>query len=161
MTGLQRVACLIGLAAALVLSASGCTDYTYFNVNVTIDSKIDDATLRDIDSCVAYVFAGDKQIEQGELLKKLDGTAACKAPTTGTDQYGNTTYNLGTMDYSSARSSGTIKFFVNMVSLEGNPAAQGSAQGDANPGQVLTLNLVAAPCGGTSEPTCQDISSWK
>ncbi len=42
MTGLRRVACLIGSAVALFLSASGCSDYTYFNVHVTLDPSIDE-----------------------------------------------------------------------------------------------------------------------
>ena len=80
-----------------------------------------------------YVFAGDKQIEKGEILTKLNGTAACGSPTTGTDKYGNVTDDIGVMDYSSARSSGTIKFFVTMNDLANQPTAQGSGEAGVNP----------------------------
>lgn len=160
MTGLRRVVCLIGSAVALVLSASGCSDYTYFNVHVTIDPSIaviDDTTQRNIDSCVVYVFAGNEQIEGHKVLTNINGTAACRAPKTGLDQYGNDTNDIGTMDYSTARSSGSIRFFIDMESLDGKPTAQGSVQGNVNSGQVVSLNLLAEPCG----TTCQDVSGYK
>lgn len=163
MTGVRRVACLIGSAAALVLSASGCTDYTYFNVDVRLDPSIDDSTQRQIASCSVYVFAGSEQIEGHKELTLLNGTAACKAPNTGLDQYGNDTNDIGTMDYSTARGSGSIRFFIDMECLDSvekcvnkNPL-QGSVQGNVNPGQVISLTLVAGMCG----TTCQDVSSYK
>jgi hypothetical protein len=141
MTGLRRVACLIGSAAALVLSASGCTDYTYFNVHITIDPAIDDnnsITRREINSCLVYVFAGDKQIEEHKPLAQLNGNPACSPQKTPLD--------VGTMDYSTARTSGTLRFIVNMLDLNGIVTVQGSAQADLRVGQVLSVDLVAEPC---------------
>jgi hypothetical protein len=157
MTGLRRVACLIGSAVALFLSTGGCSDYSYFNVHVTLDPSIDDTTQRNIDSCVVYVFAGNEQIEGHKVLTNINGTAACRAPYTGTDDYHNDTNDIGTMDYSTARSSGSIRFFIDMESLDQKPSVQGSAQGNVNPGQVISLNLVAESCG----TTCQDVSGYK
>jgi hypothetical protein len=149
MTGLWRAVCLLGSTATLVLLASGCDPYTYFNVNVTIDPSIPEPTRIQIDRCTAYVLADGKQIESGQTLMQLDGTEACRAPYAGTDvnNHQNITYNVGTMDYSTARSSGTIEFVVDMIEVDRTTiTAQGSAQGNVNPGQVLTLNLVATTC---------------
>lgn len=140
MTGLRRVACLIGSAAALVLSASGCTDYTYFNVHVTIDPAIDDnasIARREIDSCVVYVLAGDKQIE-GWPLTNLDGNPACSRDKTPLD--------VGTMDYSTARTSGTLTFIVDMLDLDRAVTVQGSEPADIKVGRVLSVNLIAKTC---------------
>ena len=148
MTSLRRVVCLIGSAAALVLLASGCTDYTYFNVDITMDRNTPDTTRREIDRCIAYVLVGDKQIEEGRILKQLTGAEACRAPYAGTDSNHMVTYDIGTMDYSSARGSGTMKFVVDMIEVNAPNAitVQGSAQGNVSPGQVVTLSLLAEPC---------------
>jgi hypothetical protein len=150
MTGLRRVVCLLGSTATLVLLASGCDPYTYFNVNVTMDPNTPDQTRREIYRCTAYVLADGKQIEGGQILMQINGTEACRTPYAGTDINNpqNITYDIGTMDYSTARSSGTIKFVVDMIEVNSpnGITAQGSAQGNVNPGQVLTLNLMASPC---------------
>ena len=165
MTSLQRVVCLIGSAAALLLSAGGCTDYTYFNVDITIDHTISDQTRREVGSCRIYVLEGSRQIEPGHELTKLDGVPACKSYTTGTDDYGNPTYEVGTMDYSSARSSGTINFVVNMIEVNSPNAVtvQGSAGANVAPGQVITVPLKAKTCPRTDPagPTaCPDATQY-
>ena len=172
MNGLQRLACLIGSAAALVLSASGCDPYTYFNVHITIDPAIDNngsTTLREVDSCATYVFADGKQIEKGEVLTMLNGTHACKTPDTGKDASGIITYDLGVMDYSSARSSGTIKFLINMQNLQNQSTVQGSGEGPVSPGRgernPVNVLIKAEPCPNTCDtcqPTCpEDTSSYR
>jgi hypothetical protein len=157
MTGLRHVACLIASAAALVLSASGCTDYTYFNVHVTIDPKIDNDTQNNprdnINDCWAYVYINGTSSEAQEL-RKLDGNPACSAYKTPLD--------VGTMDYSTARSSGTIKFIVTMMDANKIPTVQGSAQADVKVGQVLSVDLVAEQCPktcDTCDPTCPEDTS--
>ena len=174
MTGLQRAACLIGSAAALVLSASGCDPYTYFNVHVTIDPVIDKDTVNNprqqISSCILYVFAGDqeldpnspcaaylsdgyKQIEEGEDLKRLGTVDACKAPITPLD--------VETLYYSTSRSSGILMFLVSMKALSGDVTVQCcSHDANVNPGQVLTVELVAEPCTTSPCENTNDTTSF-
>ena len=143
MTGQQRLTRLAGLAAALLLSTSGCSDpYTYFNVHVTLEQQgstlVDNATQRQIYSCLIYVLADGKQIEDGTELRTLPGPVACKAPDTPLD--------IGTMDYSSKRSSGTLEFIINMKDTDGLIIVQGSTEGGVRPGQIVSLDLVAETC---------------
>jgi hypothetical protein len=158
MTALQRLACLIGLAAPLALSTSGCSDpYTYFNVDVKLDQSVDAVrTARQIASCIVYVLADGKQIEAGHDLDTIQGPAACKAP--DTPVYPN---DIGTMDYSTIRSSGTIEFVVNMEDTTGAIIVQGSAQGGVKPSQIIQLELVGEPCGGTGSACPVDTSTLK
>jgi hypothetical protein len=158
MTALQRLACLIGLAAPLALSTSSCSDpYTYFNVDVKLDQSVDAVrTARQIASCIVYVLADGKQIEAGHDLDTIQGPAACKAP--DTPVYPN---DIGTMDYSTIRSSGTIEFVVNMEDTTGAIIVQGSAQGGVKPSQIIQLELVGEPCGGTGSACPVDTSTLK
>jgi hypothetical protein len=152
MTGPQRVTCLVGLGAALVLSTSGCGDpYTYFNVHVTLQQSgsnlVDNATQRQIYSCLVYVLADGKQIENGTELRTLPGPVACKAPDTPLD--------VGTMDYSTKRSSGTLEFIINMKDTDGLVIVQGSTEGGVRSGQIVSLDLVAETC----PKTCSNITT--
>ena len=156
MTGLQRLACLIGLATVLLLSTSGCSDpYTYFNVHVTLQQQgtnfVNNNTERQIATCIVYVLASGKQIETGHELNTIQGPAACKAPDTPID--------IGTMDYSTMKSSGTIKFIINMEDTANTIIVQGSAEGAVKPSQIVSLELVGEPCTGTACP--EDTSTLK
>jgi hypothetical protein len=156
MTTLSRVTCLIGLAAALVVSASGCDPYTYYNVDVRL-SEADPvtgngvkvpSTLNQIASCDVSVYASDDSsgpIESGIALNQRTlgpHASPCRGDKTPHP-------DLGILDYSSARSSGSLTFKVNLYDGNRNIIVQGSTDPTAlNPGHVLpTVTLVASPCG--------------
>jgi len=145
MTGLSRSACLIGLAAGMVLSTSGCDPYTYFNVNVSLGTNVGAQDRMDIASCLVFVVdsSTNKKIEDGTNLKTLAGPLACRA--------GEKDPSIGTMDYSTARSGGTLKFIVSMQDTDPKTIVQGSVDGPVKTGQVLSLDLVASPCNDTAQ----------
>jgi hypothetical protein len=153
MTGLSRSACLTGLAAALVLSTSGCDPYTYFNVDVSLGSNVTDQNRFDIVSCLVFVVddSTGKEIEHTNL-DKVEGPSACK------DLVHNPTDpDIGVMDYSTTRSSGTLTFFVSMVDTAKSPIAQGSASAGVSPGKVLSVDLVCNACG----TSCKNIADFQ
>ena len=123
MTGLWRPVCLIGLAAALVLSTIGCTDYTYFNINVRVDDSIVDTSasaqipaLEQIEDCFVYVLDKSGRSIEGagkELVtteSSKQGTRACNLQ--------NTKRDVGVLDYSTTRGSGALTFLVSMTKLD-------------------------------------------
>jgi hypothetical protein len=123
MTGLWRPVCLIGLAAALVLSSSGCTDYTYFNVNVRVDDSVVDTSasaqipaLEQIEDCFVYVLDKSGRSIEG-AGKELVTTESSKQGTRKCN-HGNTSRELGVLDYSTTRGSGTLSFLVSMTKLD-------------------------------------------
>jgi len=155
MTCLQRVACLVGSAAALVMSASGCDPYTYFNVHVTLQQQganaVDSQTQNLISACKLFVLADGKLIENEQELKTIQGPTACRHTLTPID--------IGVLDYSTARTSGKLSFMVNMMDtadVSGSVIVQGTTQAEAvDPGHVEpTLELVAGECGRGSQPAC-------
>ena len=151
MTGLSRSACLIGLAAALVLSTSGCDPYTYFNVDVSLGASITGQNRFDTYSCGVFVLdATTGRRIQEAALKKLEGPNACQ-------NISDSTTDIGVMDYSTARSSGTLRFFVNMLDTASAPIAEGSANKGVSPGHVLSVDLVIEACG----TSCTDTSTFK
>ena len=163
MTGLRRLACLIGLAAPLALSTSGCSDpYTYFNVDVRLQQSgtnfVNNNTQRQIAACVVYVLADGKQIENGQDLNTIQGPSACKAPDTAANSPDG---DIGTMDYSTIRSSGTIKFIVNMEDTSNATIVQGSVEGAVKPSQIIQLQLVGEPCGSGGTACPEDTSTLK
>jgi len=170
MTSHMRVTCLIGLAAALVVSTSGCDPYTYYNIDVSLQNdpasknmvKLPN-TLNQIGSCDVSVYASDSStaIEVGVELNERD-----KGPLHSPCRGKETSFpELGILDYSTARSSGSLKFKVNIYDqATAGPDQHIIVQGftDAvpvSPGHVLsTITLVASPCGGpdnSSQPNQQ------
>jgi hypothetical protein len=168
MTNLSRVTCLIGLATALVVSTSGCDPYTYYNVDVKLQQDGDNAvsdpnTVMQFAGCDVSVYANDGAvpIETGiALIQRAVGTQVGVCRGTETPRP-----DLGILDYSTARSSGTLKFEVNIYDrATAGPDRHIIVQGftDAvpvSPGHVLsTITLVASPCGGpdnSSQPNQQ------
>jgi hypothetical protein len=123
MTGLWRPVCLIGLAAALVLSSSGCTDYTYFNINVRVDDSVVDTSasaqipaLEQIEDCFVYVLDKSGRSIEG-AGKELVTTESSKQGTRKCN-HGNTSRELGVLDYSTTRGSGALSFLVSMTKLD-------------------------------------------
>jgi hypothetical protein len=141
MTRLLRVTSLIGIAGALVLSAGGCADYTYFNLNVSMDNSIETATQNKIAACQVFIRYNGQKIEEEVDLIDLNGNPVCKA---GPKQDGI----VGTMNYSTAKKSGRFQFIVNMyeTGMGGIILAQGAVEGDASPGKIWSLDLVASKC---------------
>jgi hypothetical protein len=153
MRGLSRLVSLVGLAAALLMSSVGCSDYTYFNVNITLrqtgDNFVTNDVQREIAACVVFVRHDGKLVEPGTDLVKIDGTAACRAP--------STPEVVGVMDYSTAKQSGTIEFVVNMNDTEHVTIVQGTTSAGVAPGKVMNVDLVAATCPRSSSnapPSC-------
>ncbi|MGB8298480.1 MAG: hypothetical protein WCG85_23900 [Polyangia bacterium] len=150
MTTLSRVTCLIGLATA-VLSTGGCDPYTYYNVHVTLQLQGDNAvkipnTLDNISTCDVSVYATDSStaIERGIALNQRTlgpQVSPCRGPDTPTD--------LGILDYSTARSSGSLSFRVNIYQVGGGVIIQGTTTPVAvSPGHILpTIELPVSPCG--------------
>jgi len=155
MTTLSRVTCLIGLATA-VLSTGGCDPYTYYNVHVALQLQGDNAvkipnTRDEINSCDVSVFASDSSqaIEIVDLNQRTLGpkVSPCRSTETPTD--------LGILDYSTARSSGSLSFRVNLYGTDPTNNTQNIIiiQGTTNPvpvspGHILpTIDLPLSPCG--------------
>ena len=154
MTRGERAASFIGIAVALVLSAGGCADYTYFNLNISTDQSTETATLNKIAACQVYIRYNGQKIEEEVDLIDLSGNPVCKAGPKQENPDGTTT--VGTMDYSTAKKSGTFQFILNMyeTGMGGTILAQGSVNGDVSPGKVWNLNLVASKC----PMSCADIN---
>ena len=139
MTSLHRSVCLIGVAAAMVLSTSGCDPYTYFNVNISLGSSVTAQNRMDIASCLVFVLENGKKIEDSTPLKTIQGPLACRP--------GEKDPNIGVMDYSTARGSGTLEFFVSMLDTDPKPIVDGSVKAGVKPGSILSVDLVAETCG--------------
>jgi hypothetical protein len=160
MTTFSRVTCLVGLATALVISTSGCDPYTYYNVDVTLQQDGDNAvsdpnTVMQFAGCDVSVYANDELIETGiTLVQRTAGghEGVCRGTETPRP-------NLGILDYSTARSSGTLKFKVNIYDqATAGPDQHIIVQGftaavPVSPGHVLnTIPLVASPCLDPNNP---------
>jgi len=150
MTSLHRSVYLIGLAAGLLLATSGCDPYTYFNVNVSLDSSVSAQDRFNVASCTVFVLEGGKKIENGQPLKTIAGPLACQPGTLSENP------NIGVMDYSTARSSGTLQFFVSMLDTDPKPILEGSANMGVSPGHILSVDLVCKNCSGP----CTDTSKF-
>jgi hypothetical protein len=161
MTSFKKILGFCGLASALTL-ASGCSDYTYFNVDIglriTGDHRFtDDATIESIASCSIAVFKDGKQIE-GSTPIRSNGVEVCRLGKTvesrkvkepwPNDNNGTATktYDLGVLDYSSARDSGTLKFVVTMKNGERMEMAQGWAEAKVGSGKILSVDLIVDSC---------------
>ena len=174
MTTLSRVTCLFGLATALVVSSSACDPYTYYNVDITVQDDGNNAvsdpnTVMQFAGCDVSVYADDELIETGiTLVQRTAGghVGVCRGTDTAGGRPPKGTYpDLGILDYSTARSSGSLKFKVNIYDqATAGPDQHIIVQGftDAvpvSPGHVLnTITLVASPCGGpgnSSQPNQQ------
>jgi len=164
MSGLWRPLCLIGLAAALVLSTIGCTDYTYFNVNVRVDDSIVDTSasaqipaLEQIEDCFVYVLDKSGSSIEGPG-KELVTTESSKQGTRKCN-HGNTSRELGVLDYSTTRGSGALTFLVSMTKLDQQTNIvqptflDGSAKGE---GPVIKgaiyVDLVVTACKDKNDP---------
>jgi hypothetical protein len=162
MNFIKRMLGLCGLTATLAL-ASGCSDYTYFNVSVYLrqsgDGTVDGPTLEKITSCSISVFSGGKQIENSVELTRPGGETICKPGFNGDMDIVNDTkvMKVGVLDYSSARQSGELDFVVTVrtVQDENRPViAQGTASAGVKPGKVLEVPLIIDSC---AKSDCQDI----
>lgn len=176
MTFIKRMLGLCGLTAALAL-ASGCSDYTYFNVGVYLsqqdDNMIDSKILQSMTSCKVAVFVGDKQIERPVELTTANGVnGICKPGFNGEiavvkDEDGKDirVMKLGVLDYSSARHSGTLDFWVTVrkpASDKEEMIAQGHASEGVSSGKILEVPLVVYACATGDHPKgktdCRDIN---
>ncbi|HEX7597034.1 MAG TPA: hypothetical protein VF518_02405, partial [Polyangia bacterium] len=156
--------------------------YTYFNVQVLLNQSgsnwVETKTQISISSCDLYVLYNGRRIEEPTKLRTLQGAEACRPGKTGklpdSQGGGDDPNGVGTADYSTAKTSGKLKFIVDMVTpvptdAQGNSTVtivQGSAEGDASPGNVLYLELVTAKCDFSAcpidqlcKPTCPDDTS--
>jgi hypothetical protein len=164
MTGLRRALRLIGLAAALTLSTNGCsTDYTYFNVNVRVDDSVVDQSasaqipaLEQINDCFVYVLDKSGRSIEG-AGKELVTTESSKQGTRKCNP-GNTSRELGVLDYSTTRGSGTLSFLVSMTKLDTQTSAtptflDGSvkAEGPVAKGAIY-VDLVVTACKDPKDP---------
>jgi hypothetical protein len=165
MTFIKRMLGLCGLTASLAL-ASGCSDYTYFNVGVYLnqdsgDNMVDRPILEDMTTCTVAVYIGDNQIEHAtELTTGGSANGICKPGFNGQmGNVGNTkVMKVGVLDYSSARTSGEIKFTVTVLKPGGDKMdvmAQGSASASVSSGKVLEVPLIVNACAYTDHPSGQ------
>lgn len=161
MTFIKRMLGLCGLSATLAM-ASGCSDYTYFNVTVYLnnqdDNIIDGRIMSEARSCLLTVSAGGKQIENSvELSDGNTGAAVCRKGLDGTkDKIDNiNVLKLGVLDYSTARDSGELEFTVTVLKPAGDAkeiTAQGSATARVSSGKVLEVPLVIDACSTSEHP---------
>lgn len=178
MTFIKRMLGFCGLTVALAL-ASGCSDYTYFNVGVYLhqdsgDDVIDSKILGDMTSCTITVWAGNTQIEHATELTRAGGVnAICKPNLQGVDTEmaivdDTKVMKIGVLDYSSARSSGEIEFKITVRKPAGTDSGKGTeviAQGrktaPVSSGKVLEVPLIIKACDYTDhhkgQKECQDI----
>jgi hypothetical protein len=163
MTGLWRPLCPISLAAALVLSSGGCTDYTYFNVNVSVDDSVVDTSasaqipaLEQIEDCFVYVLDKSGRSIEG-AGKELVTTESSKQGTRKCN-HGNTSRELGVLDYSTTRGNGTLSFLVSMTKLDPQTSAtptflDGSVEGKGTVSKgAIYVDLVVTACKDPKDP---------
>jgi hypothetical protein len=174
MTFIKKMMGLCGLTAALAL-ASGCSDYTYFNVFVYLngqagDNMVDNPILEKMDSCTISVFKGnleigdlsrENQVEKPiDLTEKNGITPICRLGFNGTADHsveGKPIRKIGVLDYSTARKSGDLTFAVT-VTKEGQSAtiAQGVASKGMNAGKVEDVELFVNACKTDDHQKGQD-----
>jgi hypothetical protein len=116
---------------ALWLGLAGCdkkVDYSYLNVNVTLDrTTIDDELLDLVSACGAVAAFDDGYTQTGDLH--------CVRH--------NLSTNLGTFQFTTSRTSGSVKFKVTMLSYWGAELANGeSAPVGIAPSSTTTVDLV-------------------
>jgi hypothetical protein len=171
MTFIKRMLGLCGLTTALVL-ASGCSDYTYFNVGVYLsqqdDNMIDSKILQSMTSCKVAVFIGDKQIERPIEVTTANGVnGICKPGFNGEMAVvdNKRVMKLGVLDYSSARQSGRLDFWITVrtpASDKEEVIAQGDASENVSSGKVLEVPLIVYACATADHPKgktdCRDIN---
>jgi hypothetical protein len=142
------------LAAALVLSSSGCTDYTYFNVGVKVDESVLEPALNQIDDCFVYVLDKSGRSIEG-AGKELVTTESSKQGTRKCN-YANTSRDLGVLDYSTTRGRGTLSFLVSMTRYDGQTSVtflDGLAKGEGPVIQgAIYVDLVVTPCKDPKDP---------
>jgi hypothetical protein len=125
MKRLGLVALWLGLA-----SCDKTVAYSYFNVNVTLDrTTIDDELLDLVSACGVLVTFDDGTTHTGDLH--------CVRHSLGT--------NLGTFQYTTSRTSGSLKFKVTMDSYWGAELAHGeSATVGIAPSSTTSVDLVVS-----------------
>ncbi len=157
MTFIGRTTGLCGLLAVLGL-ASGCSDYTYFNVRLLADQQSDRAIgydeLERGDRCTIAVKSGEDQIESSTPVVDVttpsnhpcSKSAIDEAPTVHVDN--GSQKNLGVFNYSTARDSGKLKFIVTMKSGNSDepPVAQGVAETTVSEGKIIPVDLILYSC---------------
>jgi hypothetical protein len=116
---------------ALWLGLAGCDKtvaYSYFNVNVTLDrTTIDDELLDLVSACGVVVTLDDGTTRTGDLH--------CVRHSLGT--------NLGTFQYTTSRTSGSLQFRVTMLSYWGAELANGeSATVGIAPSSTTSVDMV-------------------
>jgi len=111
--GLSKRLLSVGLLCAGIGSVAGCGgDYSLFNVNPRFDPSLLAKDRDAVESCRLYITdEHDEKVVDGYPLesKKLSETTfvGCSG--------GNTPQNLGNLSYSSARTSGSLKFRVDAL----------------------------------------------
>lgn len=125
------------VAAALAACATSCDEevtYTYINVAVTLDGEMvmDDELMQAIAGCAAIA----------ETPQRMDSAdLRCVR--------GQLTANLGTFQYTTTLSSGSVKFTVIMKGINDNALAQGSSEPvGIVPGQTISANLLVKAIPG-------------
>lgn len=123
--------------AALAFTLAGCSGdvtYTYFNVAVTLDQEM---------------------VMDEELMELIAGCAALAETPERTDSAtlrcvrGGLMMDLGTFQYTTTLTSGSIKFTVVMSGINNNPLARGeSAPVGIAPGKTISASLVVKPIPG-------------
>jgi hypothetical protein len=150
---LVRFLSLMGLVA---LSACGSeVTYSYFNVKVDIDqATVNDDLRRKIASC-GFIVSGD---DYGQVT--LNNCELMRVP-----------YNLGTVDFSTSRSRGTLQFKAVMWGLNREVLAEGTSVAVAivpnsttntsvlAVGQVPSLDAGLAPAPAPGDAAAADAAA--
>jgi hypothetical protein len=111
----RRILCGLGLALAVV--STGCDNYTYITVHASLDGSTQKTSYDLIAACSVSVLTGGDEnavIEYGRTLQVWADdryVAACQESHTIPGEF-------GTFNYSTARSSGTLKFALSMFTKE-------------------------------------------
>jgi hypothetical protein len=174
MTFIKKMMGLCGLTTALAL-ASGCSDYTYYNVFVYLngeagDNMVDSKILEKMDSCTVGVHKGnldndelsrENQVEKPiDLTEKNGITPICRLGfngEAGRSAEGKAVRKIGVMDYSTARHSGDLTFVVTVTKEnQSSTIAQGVASKGVSAGKVEDVELFVNACKTDEHQKGQD-----
>ncbi len=154
MRGLMKGALLASVLAA------GCDNYTYFTIYPGVDETTPLETREAIAGCVLFILADGKVVDQKDTMVSYD-----EGQPTEVCQPGNTKSGVwGSLNYSTARQSGSLEFVLNVYANNAKKPFMQATSGpqDVSPGNevgkkdpIEVLAKSCLPAGCTRPSTCE------